>query len=293
MVTLTNNGPAAVELAEPAVAGIHPNDFAVVGGGCTPGSVVAPGEQCTVDVEFTAGAVGERAAELRVPTADGRSATVALLGTGTGSVLAFDPPQVDFGTWAAGSPGPDLKEVRLRNLGNIAVHIAQLGVEGDFGSQDGCTGNVLVPGRDCAVRVRFLPRDEGPRAGRIVALDTAGRAVVAQLQGMGAAPHVSLQPAALDLGDVRLGTSAEGTVTATNTGTWPLTVHDPLFAGPDAADFTLVASCDGAVLQAGKVCKMRLSLTPSAPGPRQATLQFTSNADGGTHDVSLSGTGVP
>ena len=291
-VTLTNNGPAAVELADPAVVGADAADFAVVGGGCGPGVVLAPGAQCMVDIVFTAAAVGDRTGELQLTTADGQSTTAALQGTGTGWVLAFDPPQTDFGDWAVGSPGPDLKEVHLRNLGNVSVHVAQVAVEGDFVSQDGCSGSVLGPGGYCTVRVRFFPRAEGLRAGRVLAVDDSGGSVVAQLQGTAGAPHAALQPAALNLGDVGVGRTTEGTVTVTNSGTWPLTIYDPVVLGPDAADFALATSCGGAVLPANAACTMRLSVTPGAPGPRRATLRFTSNADARTHEVPLTGTGI-
>ena len=219
-MTVTNNGQAPAELTTVTTAGADAADFAVAGGTCGRQPVLAAGARCTIDVEFTPGAVGPRTAELRI-AADGESTTVALDGTGTGSILELEPAETDFGPWAVGSPAPDLREVRVRNLGNVPVPIARLDVQGDFPHRDGCAGNLIRAGGECTVQLRFLPQAEGPRTGRVVVTDGEGHVSTALLRGVGGAPHISVQPASLAFGSVPTGTVVERTLTVTNTGTWP------------------------------------------------------------------------
>ena len=121
--------------------------------------------------------------------------------------------------------------------------------------------------------------------------DAEGRVHPAVLRGTGSQPQVLIEQAALDLG-VASTSGVEGAVVVTNTGTWVLTLHDTLVEGPNAADFTLMASGDGAVLRNGEQTRIRLMFAPTAPGERTARLRFTSNAPNSPHEIALRGTGA-
>ncbi|MER5627896.1 choice-of-anchor D domain-containing protein [Streptosporangium sp. NPDC002544] len=285
-VTVVNNGAAQIELVDIQIVGA--DDFAAPSGVLP---VVVPiGGRQAFDVGYAPRSVGDHSAELVFRSAAGDTATVTLRGTGTGASLVFDLPETDFGLWLVGA-NSELKEVTLTNTGNVVADLGSLVIEGDFFGRDGCAGLPLGPGRSCAVRVRFRPSGVGIRTGAIVVSDLHGGVHRTVLRGIGGMPVAAIQPSTMDLGTADLS-GAEGEVVVSNTGAWPLTLHDPVVTGPGAADFTLPVSGDGAVVAAGSHTTIRVRFVPSAAGERTALLRFTSNAAGSPHEVALRGTGL-
>jgi len=290
-MTLVNNGAAPVTVAAITIGGPHAADFAVLGSDCLPPATVAVGASCGVDLVVTPSAVGPRTAQLRIEVVGGEAAVAELIGAGVGADLAFDPPDTDFGTRLVGAT-TDLHEVLLTNRGNTPVLVDTLGVEGDFVYASACAGNVLGPGRSCTVRLRMQATTTGPRTGRIVA-GAGGQEAVATLHGIGAAPAVGLDPAAVTFPSIPVGRPARPvTITVTNTGTWPLTPHSTVLRGPDATDFALLETADGAVLASGESRSIRVGFTPGVAGDRSATLEFEANVQAGPHRVPLTGRGA-
>lgn len=292
VVTLVNNGAGPLVIGDVTLGGPHAGDFATRSVDCVPGATVAAGASCTVRVDLVPSSVGARAAQLRIEAQHGDAAVVSLKGTGVAAVLAFDPPDTDFGTGLVGGP-TDLHEVQLRNIGNTPVLIAALAVEGDFVYSSGCAGNVLAAGGYCTVRLRMRARSTGPIIGRIVAGTADGATTVATLHGIGAAPALDVDPASVTFPASPVGTAGVPvTITVTNTGTWPLTPRNTVLRGPHAADFRLLATVDGAVLRAGESGTIRLTCTPAAAGERTATVEFETNIQIAPHRVPLTGTGT-
>jgi hypothetical protein len=101
-------------------------------------------------------------------------------------------------------------------------------------------------------------------------------------------------PGASVIGQVRVG--AEEIIYNTSKKT-PLTITGISITGPNASDFAVdpadIASALATVLPANRDAAevLRISFTPSAEGPRSATLLVSSAA--GVAAVSLSGTGLP
>ena len=99
----------------------------------------------------------------------------------------------------------------------------------------------------------------------------------------------------LDFGSQQVGTaSAAQTVTVTNNGTAPLTVSAVTVTGSNAGDFAADGTaCTGAPLAAGASCAIPVTFTPSAEGPRAATLTIASDdPDSPSLTVPLAGTGL-
>jgi hypothetical protein len=108
-------------------------------------------------------------------------------------------------------------------------------------------------------------------------------------------PIVVLQPASIDFGTVRVGTTSTAkTVKVTNQGDGALVIGTPAVSGPDAARFTVSAggaTCANASVPPGGSCTISLRFTPDRAGAATATLLIPSNADGSPSQVPLSGSG--
>jgi hypothetical protein len=103
-------------------------------------------------------------------------------------------------------------------------------------------------------------------------------------------PAVTLTPTSLAWGKVLVGTTkGPKVVTLTNSGTATLNISGLAVSG----DFALVAGakpCGGA-LAVGKVCKIRVTFTPTQLGLRTGAVTITDNAPNSPQQVPLTGTG--
>jgi hypothetical protein len=103
---------------------------------------------------------------------------------------------------------------------------------------------------------------------------------------------VTLSPTSLSFGNQAVETtSAAKTVTLKNTGT--TTLYNSSIAITAGNSFLAISNntC-GAMLAAGKTCKVSVTFTPTQLAAETGTLTFTDNASGSPQTVSLSGTGV-
>lgn len=229
--------------------------------------------------------------------------------TGTGPSSA--PPQADvspasltFGSVAIGSSS-DSQQVTVTNTASVGagnLHISPLLMTGTNFSDfrlvhDPCSNASLTPGSSCTVLVTFAPSSRGSRAAILrVSDDASGSPQDVTLSGIGVAPGAQVTPSSIDFGMVSVGaTSAHQTVTITNTGDagQTLVLTAATITGPNALDFAFAADhcITTGLLAAGASCTIELTFTPSAAGPRSATLSITDNAAGSPQTVSLTGTG--
>ena len=110
-------------------------------------------------------------------------------------------------------------------------------------------------------------------------------------------PGAALQcaPSPLDFGGVVLTTGpATQAVTCTNTGPSRLTITAVDTSGADAAEFEPLADDCLRTLSPGESCQVPVAFTPTAIGPRTATLAVTHSGQGesGPISVGLTGTGI-
>jgi hypothetical protein len=93
-----------------------------------------------------------------------------------------------------------------------------------------------------------------------------------------------LFPPAQDFGSTNVGqTAGPKALTVTNTGGSPLTVTGVVVSGADAGDFVAPSMCSPQPFLppnagANSTCSISISFTPTATGPRQATLMITTDA---------------
>jgi hypothetical protein len=120
--------------------------------------------------------------------------------------------------------------------------------------------------------------------------------VVALLATVGGhvASAQTLNKASLAFGSLGIGQSSKPkAVTLTNTTPAPITINSVAIGGPAAGDYSVSTTCPvGGVLNVGKRCKATVTLTPTAGGPRTATLTFDHTGAASPQSVSLAGTGT-
>ena len=104
---------------------------------------------------------------------------------------------------------------------------------------------------------------------------------------------VRTTPVSTDLGRTRVGTSsAETAVSVTNAGTRTETLGPRTLTGSAAPDWAIVSDSCGSPLAPSASCTVVLRATPSASGPRTATLVVADGTPRGHHGAGLTVTGT-
>jgi Abnormal spindle-like microcephaly-assoc'd, ASPM-SPD-2-Hydin len=176
-ITVTNNGNEAMTMNAPAVSGPGLGQFAI-SDGCQPISPIAPGDQCSVTVQFTPSATGAQDAVLALnsPTATNSPQTVALHGTGTPSAVAFVPGRATFTRPRHAGTFSTPKLITLTNKTSEPLTISGVRLGGlnprSFRITAGnCAGKTLAADGSCTEKVRFAPNDVGVKSGSLVVDD--------------------------------------------------------------------------------------------------------------------------
>ncbi len=140
---------------------------------------LAPGDFCTISVQFVPTAMGSRSATVIVQDSDPQNPTqtVTVTGKGTPSSVGFGPGTVTF-TKAipAGTPSP-VHVVKITNTTNSTMPITSVGLAGAnpksfIKSADTCTHATLQANASCTVHVEFAPTAAGLRTALLTVADT-------------------------------------------------------------------------------------------------------------------------
>jgi hypothetical protein len=285
-----------VSLSE-GFSGPNAGDFSVTGGTCT--STLAKTSVCSLIVTYAPTAVGTEAAAMTV----------------TDSPDSFSPYTVSFTALATIPESVSPTILRYANVvqtasktlsvtltnhatsGPITLTGANIGGanSGDFAVTGGtCTGS-LAAASTCTYTVTFTPSTETAESATLsigVAQDPNGGPAAIALSGTGVTPIKAL-PASLPFGTVASGhSSANKTVTVTNSGSATLTISESV-GGTNAADFAPAGGTCGATLAgSGAHCTYLFKFTPSIVGSESATLGVSASGDAASpHNVSFGGTG--
>ena len=106
-------------------------------------------------------------------------------------------------------------------------------------------------------------------------------------------PSTAISPSSLTFTSENQGvTSPAQSVMLTNSGDAVLSISAVTVAGTNPADFQQTNSCGSSVAVGGN-CSIAVTFTPTATGPRSATLSIGDNAVGSPQLINLTGTGVP
>ncbi len=294
-LTVSNNGEAALTVDSVTLGGDAVADF-TQSNHCT---TVAAGDSCAVEITFTPGAEGVRAASLTITSNDPDTGTLAVPLEGRGMAVAtpalsVSPGELSFGDVEIGA-GKDLT-LTLTNDGNADLALNGLSVDtGPFTVVDDC-GAALAPEGDCTATVTFEPLTQGTLSATLtIASNDPDAPHNVALDGQGIAepvPVVDVAPVDLDFGQVQAGVGKMMPVTVSNNGTADLTIGDLAVGGTHAEAFAFSSEC--ATVAPGADCAIEVHLSSSREGVKAGTLTITSNdPESPTVAIALSGEVTP
>ena len=305
-ITVTNTGPAALQIATPTNA--TPN-FAST----TNCNTLAPATTCTVTVTFTA-TTALTTDTLQIPVTSSLNGptvyTVPLTGAYTteDAGLQIIPNQASYGP----TPTTTLGGTRQFTINNLTAKSLTLDIalpRQFVLSSPPCAA--LAPNANCQFAVTFLPLTNGDITGTLFAqaTPTDGSATLNGLgfvegYGMGTGTlaitgNIIPGQSVLNFGQISSGQSASQTLTLTNNATAPLTVRRITSEWP----FLVTATNCGATLAATQSCTVTLAYSPlnqvatgspaSPPTADTGTLVIESDALSGPDFIDLTGTAAP
>jgi hypothetical protein len=100
---------------------------------------------------------------------------------------------------------------------------------------------------------------------------------------------VSVSPASISYGDIRVGDFKADLLTVTNSGTGDLHVASMATAAPFSLDFD---KCSATTVAPGNSCDVFVRFTPTQAGPAAGSLSIVDDAPGSPQKVPLSGNGT-
>jgi len=186
-ILFTNHGNLPGNFFIGIVAGGDAGSFKLLDESCSL-APLAPAAACTAHVRFTPQGPGPKQARLAL-FGDDDGGTMALLGgEGVAAVATLAPGSFDFGVLAAGTRSAG-RAFAVRNDGSAPLDLGAVGIVGADLDQfalagDECSGETLVPGAECLVRIRFAPDSAGAKVAKLRVF-SAGGAFVATLSGSG------------------------------------------------------------------------------------------------------------
>jgi hypothetical protein len=187
-VVIENVGNAIVSFNNISVAGPF-----VLGNGCPLN--IAPGERCTVTLDFSTTELGNFTGALSVVSnAAGGTRTIPLSARSVAvpaAQLQVTPNSLSFGDRLLGTTSAS-QRVTIRNVGNIPAAIASITTTPDYVVLGNTCTLALAPSSTCFADVALRPAGFGPRPGSLfVNSDVAGSPNVVGLGGTGCRPFSS------------------------------------------------------------------------------------------------------
>jgi len=180
-----NAGPAAFEPRELSVS----PGFAITGGTCARGVIVAAGTSCSVNLTFRPTAPRGYTGTLTVSGSGPDPATVSTTVRGAAGepTLLAEPGGVDVAAGIVGGVGGRVA-IDITNIGFQPTSIRRLQLGGSHPDDfeivtQSCTGRALNPDASCTVEVEFGPEGPGYRSALLIATTPIGQYASAVLGG--------------------------------------------------------------------------------------------------------------
>jgi hypothetical protein len=297
IVTITNSGTTTATISSIQIADAT---FAVAGGTCAKGLVLAVNDQCTVQVTFTPAQSGVAQAVLAVAEQgpwDAATAQANLTGTGETAAITASPSNLDFGSVAVGSQG-GAESVTVTNSGTLATTIGTVVLNGGSAASfplagNSCAGATLAPGATCSVSLTFVPSGPGTETATLDISGTSGATVSVGLSGTGLFnPSLSITPTSADYGRVVVGTATTPHVfTITNDGNVTNQLGAVSLSGATSAFSVTGDGCTGSSLGVGASCTVTVAFSSANAGAVTASVSVTGTG-GSSAAAQLSGEAI-
>jgi hypothetical protein len=261
------------------------------------GITVSVGANCAIQVQFTPTATGVLTGNVSISdNAAGSPQVISLSGTGV-SPVTLSPASFSFANTAVGYTAAAMT-LTLTNNQSAAISLRMSfggNNRGDFAIISGGTcGSSLGAKSKCTVLLTFTPSAASARSATLTLTDSPDPSspYSIALSGTGLAP-VAISSSSLAFGTISLdSTSSAKTSSVTNNQPVSISLNRGL-SGTNSRDFAITrAGTCGSSLAAKSQCSYSITFTPTATGPRAATLVIRASPDPNSpHQVALSGTG--
>jgi hypothetical protein len=291
-VTVSNSSTASVTISNLSVSGVGFSQS----GAALP-LTLAVGQSATIAVKFAPTAASSVTGSLQITSnATNASIAVALSGTGTAvppqqGTLTVSSQSLAFGSVVVGTNTS--QNITVSNSSTAAVTISNLSVTGAGFSQSGATLPLtLAVGQSAAIAVKFAPTAASSVTGSLQITSNATNASIAvALSGTGtAAPQgaLTVNPQSLAFGSVLIGSSANQTITLSNTSGIAVTVSKASATGSGFSQSGLTLPL---TLASGQTASFSATFAPQTAGSASGSIQITSDASNPSVAVALTGTG--
>ncbi|MBL8936398.1 MAG: choice-of-anchor D domain-containing protein [Archangium sp.] len=290
--TIRNTGGSTSAIPAISLSGNDATMFSLSNNLCT--TALTPNGTCTVDVTFTPGTTGMKAATLQASTSVGTGGSATLTGVGLNPpALSANPSPGNFANTIVGAA--NTLDIVITNTGGVTTSALTTSVTGTNATEftrsvDGCVGQSVTASGTCTITIRFSPGAPGTRTAVLNVGGTGVTPVSVNLSGLGQAQALlQLSTNLVDFGSVVNGAASTATINVTNRGDVPS--GTPSFGMMPPGVFSVVSNTCGSAIGAGVTCVVTLSFAPAAAGSQSATFS-ASATPGGAPTATVQGTGI-
>ncbi len=283
--TVTNNGQAAVHISQVFASGTGFSETGLA----TPATVAA-GQSAQVQVTFAPKATGVVGGTVGISSdAPGSAPGLALSGTGVQPGISVSPASISFGSLVDGQSKS--QPVTITNTGTANLTITQLASTGAGVSVNGVTMPLTIAaGQSSTFNVLYAPQAAGNTSGSISVASNAPNSpasVAVSGTGIAATSTLSVSPGAVTFGNVNKGSSANQTITITNTGNSAATISQ---IGVSGQSLSVTGVSTPLTLTPGQSAALNVEFSPTSATAVNGSVSIVSGQ--GTNTVSVTGSGV-
>ncbi len=211
--------------------------------------------------------------------------------------LTFTPSAIDFNNILINTIAT--RNLNVENTGEASIALGALQLIDDVDAvfsviADNCSSVNLAPAESCLVVLEFAPLlAQNFSANLEVLSDLASSPTMVPVSGIGVAPVITANPAAVNFPGTVVNYTASASVNVSNTGAGGLDISGLTITGMDPGAFAITfQDCIGSTLLAGESCTVNLDFAPASIQNFDAVLAVQSNASNGELQVALTGAGL-